>query len=152
VISTGDGTKSALVFRHRRALFLYAKCLTRIVCLYNETHSLPLFHHTADFGWQKALDKRRQVWYVITYTEDKNMTTLTSTEARKQLFSLVDSVAETHDPVQITGKRNSAILISEDDWRAIQETLYLVSIPGMRESIVKGLQTPVDECATELDW
>jgi len=80
------------------------------------------------------------------------MTTLTSTEARKQLFSLVDSVAETHDPVQITGKRNSAILISEDDWRAIQETLYLVSIPGMRESIVKGLQTPVDECATELDW
>ncbi len=80
------------------------------------------------------------------------MTTLTSTEARKQLFSLVDSVAETHDPVQITGKRNSAILIGEEDWRAIQETLYLVSIPGMRESIVKGLQTPVDECATELDW
>ena len=66
------------------------------------------------------------------------MTTLSATEARKSLYNLVDDVALSHDPIQIVGKRNSAVLISEDDWRAIQETLYLTSIPGMRESIKKG--------------
>jgi len=80
------------------------------------------------------------------------MTTLSATEARKMLYKLLDNVAESHQPVQITGKRNSAILISEQDWRAIQETLYLVSIPGMRESILKGLNTPVEKCDEELDW
>lgn len=80
------------------------------------------------------------------------MTTLTATEARKSLYSLVDSVAESHDPVQIVGKRNSAVLISEEDWRAIQETLYLTSIPGMRESITEGMKTPVEECDEELEW
>ena len=80
------------------------------------------------------------------------MTTLTVTEARKRLYSLLDEVAESHEPVQIAGKRNSAVLISEEDWRAIQETLYLTSIPGMRESIQKGLKTPIEECDEELDW
>jgi len=80
------------------------------------------------------------------------MTTLTATEARKQLYGLLDSVAASHEPVQITGKRNSAVLISEEDWRAIQETLRLISIPGMRGSIVEGMQTPVEECDEELDW
>ena len=80
------------------------------------------------------------------------MTTLTATEARKRLYKLVDDVAESHNPVQIVGKRNSAVLISEEDWRAIQETLYLTSIPGMRESIREGLKTPVEECSDELDW
>jgi len=79
------------------------------------------------------------------------MTTLTATEARKRLYSLVDEVAESHDPVQIVGKRNTVILVSEEDWRAIQETLYLTSIPGMRESIREGLKTPVEECDEELD-
>ena len=80
------------------------------------------------------------------------MTTLTVTEARKRLYSLLDQVAESHEPVQIAGKRHSAVLVSEEDWRAIQETLYLISIPGMRESIRKGLKTPVEECDEELDW
>jgi prevent-host-death family protein len=80
------------------------------------------------------------------------MTTLSATEARKCLYSLVDDVAESHAPVQIVGKRNSAVLISEDDWRAIQETLYLTSIPGMRESIQDGIKSPLEECDEELEW
>ena len=80
------------------------------------------------------------------------MTTLSATEARKSLYNLVDDVALSHEPIQIVGKRNSAVLISEDDWRAIQETLYLTSIPGMRESIRKGLNTPVSECSEKLAW
>ncbi len=80
------------------------------------------------------------------------MTTLSATEARKCLYSLVDDVAESHDPVQIVGKRHSAVLISEDDWRAIQETLYLTSVPGMRESIQDGIKSPIEECDEELEW
>ena len=80
------------------------------------------------------------------------MTTLSTTEARKCLYSLVDDVAASHDPIQIVGKRNSAVLISDEDWRAIQETLYLTSVPGMRESIQEGLKTPVDQCSGELEW
>ncbi len=80
------------------------------------------------------------------------MTTITATLARKQLYSLLDDVAESHEPIQIAGRRKSAVLLSEEDWRAVQETLHLASIPGMRESIRKGLKTPVAKCATELDW
>lgn len=80
------------------------------------------------------------------------MTTLSASEARKRLFNLVDEVKETHEPVQINGKRSSAVLVSEEDWRAIQETLHLISIPGMRESIKSGLETPVEECEDEPGW
>jgi antitoxin YefM len=80
------------------------------------------------------------------------MTSISATEARKQLYKLLDDVSDSHEPVQITGKRGNAVLIGEDDWRAVQETLYLVSTPGMRESIREGMATPVDECADELDW
>jgi PHD/YefM family antitoxin component YafN of YafNO toxin-antitoxin module len=80
------------------------------------------------------------------------MSTMTASEARKRLYTLVDDVAESHKAVQIVGKRNTAILVAEEDWNAIQETLYLTSIPGMRESIREGLNTPVDECNEELDW
>ena len=80
------------------------------------------------------------------------MTTISATEARKQLYKLLDDVAQSHEPIQITGKRGSAVLISEDDWRAVQETLYLVSLPGMRESILEGMATPVDQLDVELDW
>ena len=80
------------------------------------------------------------------------MTTLSASEARKQLYNLVDEVKDTHQPVQIIGKRNSAVLVSEEDWRAIEETLYLTAIPGMRESIKKGLKTPIDKCDKELKW
>ena len=80
------------------------------------------------------------------------MTTLTATEARKSLYGLLDDVSESHDAIQITGKRNSAVLVSHGDWLAIQETLYLTSIPGMRESILEGMKTPVSKCAKELRW
>lgn len=80
------------------------------------------------------------------------MTTLTASQARILLYKLLDKAANSHQPIQITGKRNNAVLISEEDWRAIQETLYLLSIPGMRESIRKGLKTPAKECKTTLKW
>lgn len=80
------------------------------------------------------------------------MTTITATDARKKLYGLLDDVATSHEPIQIAGKRNTAVLVSQEDWRAVQETLYLVSIPGLRESIREGLETPVDQCDTELTW
>ncbi len=80
------------------------------------------------------------------------MTTLTASKARTQLYRLLDKTASSHEPVQITGRRHSAVLISDEDWRAIQETLYLVSIPGMRESIRRGLKTSVEKCAKTLPW
>jgi len=80
------------------------------------------------------------------------MKTVTATEARKTLYRLLDQVAVTSEPIQITGRRKSAVLLSEDDWRAIEETLHLLSIPGMRESIREGMETPLDECVEELDW
>ena len=80
------------------------------------------------------------------------MTTLTATEARKQLYTLLDEVTLSHEPVQITRKRNSAVLISSEDWRAVKETLFLLSIPGMRESIREEINTPLEECSEELEW
>ena len=80
------------------------------------------------------------------------MTTMSATEARRRLYKLLDDVSQSHEPVQITGKRGNAVLVSEDDWRAVQETLYLVSIPGMRESIREGMATPADELEDEPDW
>lgn len=80
------------------------------------------------------------------------MTVLNATEARSKLYSLIDETAKTHQPIVITGKRNNAILLSEEDWNAISETLYLTSIPGVAESIKEGMETPVSECAGELDW
>ncbi len=74
------------------------------------------------------------------------------TEARTNLYRLVDEAAESHEPIVIQGKRANAILISEDDWRSMQETLYLLGIPGMRESIQAGLAAPIDECADEPGW
>jgi len=80
------------------------------------------------------------------------MTTMKVSEARSKLGRLVDEAVASHEPILITGKQTNAVLISEEDWRAIQETLHLLSIPGLRESIREGLQTPVEECARELDW
>ncbi|MFO7963344.1 MAG: type II toxin-antitoxin system Phd/YefM family antitoxin [Desulfobacterales bacterium] len=80
------------------------------------------------------------------------MPTLTATEARSKLYRLIDETATAHEPIIIKGKRRNAVLISEDDWRSIQETIYLLNIPGMRESIRKGLATPVEECTRDIDW
>ena len=80
------------------------------------------------------------------------MRTITATEARADLYNLIDEASKISEPIHISGKRKNAVLISEDDWRAIQETLYLISIPKMRESIVKGMKTPVDKCSDKLKW
>ena len=79
-------------------------------------------------------------------------TTLTATEARAKLYRLIDQAADSHQPIRIVGKRATAVLISEADWDAIQETLYLTSVPGMRESIKEGMSEPLEESAKELDW
>jgi PHD/YefM family antitoxin component YafN of YafNO toxin-antitoxin module len=80
------------------------------------------------------------------------VTSLSADEAKKRLDGLLDAIAESHKPVQIAGRHHSAVLVSEDDWRAIQETLHLTAIPGMRESIREGLETPVEQCDEDLDW
>ena len=80
------------------------------------------------------------------------MTTVTATNARSKLYSLIDEANESHEPIQITGKRGNAVLISEDDWRSIQETMYLQSIPGMVESIRKAREEGIENASEELDW
>ncbi len=80
------------------------------------------------------------------------MTTLTVSQARAILYKLMDKAATSHEPIQITGKRHNAVLVSEENWRTINETLYLLSVPKMRDSIRKGIKTPLKECSQELDW
>lgn len=80
------------------------------------------------------------------------MPILTASAARSNLYNLIDQTSESHEPVIISGKRNNAVLISEEDWNSIQETLFLTSIPGMRESILNGMNESLDESTTELDW
>jgi len=80
------------------------------------------------------------------------MTVIKASDARAKLYRLIDEAASSHEPILITGKRSNAILVSEDDWRSIEETLFLLSVPGMRESILDGLRTPVEECSKDLDW
>jgi len=80
------------------------------------------------------------------------MTTLNATEARSKLYTLIDEAAKTHEPILITGKRSNAVLLSEDDWNSVQETLYLLSVPGMRESIKQGMDERIEECSEELSW
>ncbi|HGY5548812.1 MAG TPA: type II toxin-antitoxin system Phd/YefM family antitoxin [Prochlorococcus sp.] len=80
------------------------------------------------------------------------MTTLNVTEARANLYKLIDDTSVSHEPVVITGKRGNAVLLAEDDWNAINATLHLLSVPGMRESILEGMQEGIDKSATELEW
>ena len=80
------------------------------------------------------------------------MTILTASEARANLYRLIDQIADEHQPILISGKRSNAVLIAEEDWAAIQETLFLLAVPGMRESIKAGMAEPIDSCATDLNW
>ena len=80
------------------------------------------------------------------------MIILSGSEVRANLYRLIDEAASSHEPLVITGKRNNAVFVSAEDWESIQETMYLLSIPGMRESIRKGLTIQVEECSKELDW
>ena len=80
------------------------------------------------------------------------MTVLTASEARANLYRLIDQTAESHQPIVIAGKRSSAVLVSEEDWQAIQETMFLLSIPGMRKSIRDAMAEPLSASAKELTW
>ena len=80
------------------------------------------------------------------------MTTLNATEARSKLYALIDETSTSHQPIVITGKRGNAVLLAEEDWNAVNETLHLLSMPGMRESIREGMDVKLDECSQELDW
>ena len=80
--------------------------------------------------------------------------TVNATTARQGFFRLMDEAAESHTPVLVTGRRNNTVLMSEEDYRSIQETLYLVSVPGLREDILAGLEEPTEKMATRhtLKW
>ena len=80
------------------------------------------------------------------------MTTLNVTEARSKLYKLIDETLNTHQPITITGKRGNAVLISEDDWKSVEETLFLLSIPGMRDSIREGMSESISDLDTQVDW
>ena len=80
------------------------------------------------------------------------MQTLSASNARTNLYRLIDEAAASHQPLVITGKRNNAVLVSQEDWAAMQETLFLLSIPNMRESLREGMDAPVTELSTKLDW
>ena len=80
------------------------------------------------------------------------MRTITANKAEEDLENLLDEAALSHEPIQITSTSASGVLLAEEDWRAIQETLFLLSIPRMRESIREGMSTPIDDCSTELNW
>ena len=80
------------------------------------------------------------------------MNTLASSQARSGLYRLMDQVAESHQPVVITGKRSNAVLVSEEDWGAIQETLYLLTVPGLRESVKETMAEPLAKSTKALKW
>jgi prevent-host-death family protein len=98
------------------------------------------------FGVPTPLDKADVFPYAL------DMTSLPVTQARSRLYQLLDEAADSHEPIQITGKRSNAVLVTEDDWRSIQETLYLLSIPGMRDSIRKGMAEPLSKASTKPGW
>jgi antitoxin YefM len=98
----------------------------------------------------KKLDRQLALTYAIWYV--LAMGSLTASKARQGFYRLLDEVAENHEPVLITGKRHNAVLISEEDFRAIEETLYLANIKGMVESIKEGMKTPASEMDKDLDW
>ena len=103
-----------------------------------------------------AID-RLDITYVYAYDKISpqkisKMNTLSASEARANLYRLIDEAAESHEPIVISGKRSSAVLVSAEDWQAIQETLYLLSVPGMRESIKKGMAETLAKSAKELRW
>ncbi len=80
------------------------------------------------------------------------MKTITASRARATLYRLIEETADSSEPIQITGKHINAVLVSEAHWWAMQETMYLLSIPGIRESIRGGMETPIEECAEKIDW
>ncbi len=95
------------------------------------------------FGFTKTIEK---------HTLRIIMNTISATEAQAKIFRLMDEVSKEHKTIKITGQKSNVVLVSEDDWNSIQETLFLLSVPKMRESIIEGINTPLEECDAELDW
>jgi len=77
---------------------------------------------------------------------------LSATKARADIFNLIDETAQNHEPIIITGKRNNAVMVSQEDWNALQETLFLSSIPNMKESIIEGMNTSIEDCSEDVEW
>ena len=80
------------------------------------------------------------------------MRSLSATKARSSFYRLMDEAAQSHEPVIVTGKRSNVVLLAEEDWRSIQETLYLLSVPGMRKSILAGGRVPLSRCSKKAGW
>ncbi len=80
------------------------------------------------------------------------MSSINVTNARKNLYRLIEKINESHEPVHVIGKNGAVVMVAENDWKAIEETLFLTSIPGIRESIIEGMREPVDNCSDSLDW
>ena len=80
------------------------------------------------------------------------MNTLNVTNARKNLYKIIKSINDSHEPIHISGKNGSVVMIAEEDWNAIEETIFLSSDPKLRKSIIDGMKEPVDKCLEKLDW
>ncbi len=80
------------------------------------------------------------------------MDTMNVTNARKNLYKIIKMISESHKPVHITGKNGSVVIIAEEDWSAIEETLFLSSDPELKESILEGMKEPIEKCSETLDW
>jgi antitoxin YefM len=102
--------------------------------------------------WTAIQRDGKDVPFMVQVTEERLMTSLSASRARANLFKLMEQAADSHEPIQINGRHRSSVLVSEEDWRAVQETLYLLSVPGMRESIRKGLATPLSKTSKTLRW
>jgi len=77
---------------------------------------------------------------------------MTVSQARTNIYKIMDEVAQTHQPIMITGKRNNVVMLSEEDWNAIEETLYLNSIPDMASSIKEAMEAPNSEFSEDIEW
>ena len=115
-------------------------------------HGPAVVVHAEIWAFLMHLAKRTEKRTLCLSLQENLMSSMSASEARANLYRLIDQTAESHEPILITGRRGGAVLVSSEDWAAIQETLHLLSVPGMRESIKEGMAEPLDACASELDW
>ena len=80
------------------------------------------------------------------------MNTINVTNARKNLYKIIKSINDSHEPIHVSGKNGSVVMIAEEDWKAIEETLFLTSDPKLRKSIIDGMNESIENCSTKLDW
>jgi PHD/YefM family antitoxin component YafN of YafNO toxin-antitoxin module len=80
------------------------------------------------------------------------MPVLSVKNVKERLDTILEAIQDTYEPLIIAGEKHSAVLISEDVWRSIEETLYLSSIPGMKESIISGMKEKIEDCRSTIEW